>query len=681
MELRDYQWEVIGPALEGKNIIIWLPTGSGKTKAALYVAMRHLEIKSNAKVAMIVNKVHLVDQHYSKEFQPHLKDRFNIIAVSGDTEEKSFFANFVKTSDIVICTAQILHNALKSDSKEKHVELTDFSLLIIDECHHTQKDTVYNKLMGAYMEKKLKGERKLPQILGLTASPGTDRASTFENAVDHILTICANLDTWKIMSPKTSIESLVAKSKQPKKQYDLVPQRDEDPFGDKVKELMGAIHQYLDDFEYTTEFGTQMYEQNIVLMEKEAAENANRRRRTCALHLRKYNDALFLHDTVRMKDAYDLLDEFYITERFIKNSRDETDVYLYRLFNDNCGQLLELSRNIKYENPKLKRLEEILKEHFHDSSNAQGIIFTRTRQSTHSLFEWIKSNASLQGLNIKASALTGAGFSNQSKHMTQNEQKDVIQNFRKSVLNLLISTSVAEEGLDIPECNIVVRYGLMTNEISMMQARGRARAQESCYSFLAKFGGKESKRERTNESLEDLMNQAIKYVQDMPEREYEEKIKELQRDSLTERLVKQDKIESKKKFSASDVRLDCRNCSAAVAYGHDLRVVEETHHVNINPNFKVYYEEYTAPVDLGKKMENWVPGSAIRCRFCMAPWGLIMIYRGLTNLPMLSIKNFVLKTPESSKTCKQWKNVPFPLEQFNYTEYYEDNHSDTEEDE
>lgn len=45
----------------------------------------------------------------------------------------------------------------------------------------------------------------------------------------------------------------------------------------------------------------------------------------------------------------------------------------------------------------------------------------------------------------------------------------MIKNFRKGDINLLFSTSVAEEGLDIPECNVVVRYGLMTNEIAMMQ--------------------------------------------------------------------------------------------------------------------------------------------------------------------------------------------------------------------
>ncbi|XP_066442551.1 ATP-dependent RNA helicase DHX58 [Eleutherodactylus coqui] len=677
MELRDYQWEVIGPALEGKNIIVWLPTGTGKTRAALYVAMRHLEMKRNAKVAMIVNKVHLVDQHYSKEFHPLLKDKFKIIPISGDTEEKSFFAKFVKNNDVVICTAEILHNALQSDSEEKHVELTDFSLLIIDECHHTHKDGVYNKVMELYLEKKLSGQRKLPQILGLTASPGTGRASTFEDAVDHILKICANLDTWRIMSPQTSIRDLEAKAKQPIKQYDLVPGRNEDPFGNKLKQLMMAIHQYLGDFELSTDFGTQMYEQQVVELEKNGAETSDRRKRTCAVHLRKYNDALFLHDTVRMKDAYDFLDEFYIDEKYIKQSTDATNVFLCRLFIENGKTLLELSGNLRYENPKLIKLEEILKEHFQDSSNSHGIIFTRTRQSTHSLLEWINSKASLQGLNIKAAALTGAGFSNQSKHMTQNEQKEVIQKFRQGIKNLLIATSVAEEGLDIPQCNIVVRYGLMTNEISMMQARGRARAEDSCYSFLGKSGGRESKRERTNESLEELMNKAIKHVQDMPEREYEEKIKDLQQESLIERVMKRAKMESRKKFSAADVRLDCRNCSAAVAFGDHLRLVGN-HYVNVNPSFDVYYEEYTGPIDLGKKMEDWVPGSAIRCRFCRAQWGMIMMYQGATRLPILSVKHFVLQTPERSYTCKKWKDVPFLVEQFNYNEYYRNNFSDSE---
>lgn len=65
----------------------------------------------------------------------------------------------------------------------------DFSLLVIDECHHTHKESVYNKIMQDYLQRKLSGQQNLPQILGLTASPGTGGALSFKGAKDHILQV------------------------------------------------------------------------------------------------------------------------------------------------------------------------------------------------------------------------------------------------------------------------------------------------------------------------------------------------------------------------------------------------------------------------------------------------------------------------------------------------------------
>lgn len=106
----------------------------------------------------------------------------------------------------------------------------------------------------------------------------------------------------------------------------------------------------------------------------------------------------------------------------------------------------------------------------------------------------------------------------------QSEQADTIRNFRKGTLNLLISTSVAEEGLDIPECNLVVRYGLLTNEIAQQQASGRARARDSQYSVVAQKGGREVRRELINEHLEELTGKAIAKIQDMSLHEFRRKV-------------------------------------------------------------------------------------------------------------------------------------------------------------
>lgn len=65
----------------------------------------------------------------------------------------------------------------------------EFSLIVVDECHHTHKDTVYNTILSRYLEQKLKKAEPLPQVLGLTASPGTGGATKLQGAIDHILQV------------------------------------------------------------------------------------------------------------------------------------------------------------------------------------------------------------------------------------------------------------------------------------------------------------------------------------------------------------------------------------------------------------------------------------------------------------------------------------------------------------
>ncbi|NXX95670.1 DHX58 helicase, partial [Centropus bengalensis] len=453
---------------------------------------------------------------------------------------------------------------------------------------------------------------------------------------------------------------------QPRKQYDLCQERAQDPFGEQLKKVMERIQEYLEMPSLPQDFGTQIYEQRIVELEKRAAEMFCRKTRACALHLRKYNDALLINDTVRMVDAFQCLQQFYATERDMK---DPTEQFLAATFEENRVSLQALAADQRYENPRLAKLEEILHEQFQPHGTSRGIVFTKTRQSAHSLLSWLQDTATLCGQHIRAAVLTGAGFSNQTKPMTQKEQQGVIKLFREGALNLLFSTSVAEEGLDIPECNIVVRYGLMTNEIAMVQARGRARAENSVYSVLAKANSREVSRELLNEDLVELMKKAIGAVQAMPEQEYRLKIRELQRAAVASWLMKEARISERRHQHDPDaVCLYCVSCNTAVCRGGDIRTVEGMHHVNINPSFRLYYRTCSGKMQFQRTFKDWEPGCRIACSGCSQEWGMEMIYRHV-NLPILCIKNFVVGTPDEKRKYKKWSAVTFPIEEFDYLEY------------
>uniref|UniRef100_A0A3B4FU93 RNA helicase n=1 Tax=Pundamilia nyererei TaxID=303518 RepID=A0A3B4FU93_9CICH len=578
--LYTYQQEVVESALKGENIIIWLPTGGGKTRAAVYVAKKHLETTPNAKVIVLVNKVHLVDQHYNKEFEPHLGLRYAVRKVSGESDEKDFFGLVVQESDVVICTAQILYNALINKEEAKHVELSDITLLIIDECHHTHKESVYNKVMRLYVEKKLKGEKPLPQILGLTASPGTGGAKALDKAV----------------------------------------------------ELLAQ----------------------------------------CALHLRQYNDALLINDTLRMIDAYRSLEEYYSTKS--TKAIDGTDFFLLGLFEENQVELRNLAMDSRFENPKMDELQRTLLQQFGSGVPSRGILFSKTRKSTHCLKDWVLKNRALKDAGIKADILTGAG--NGITYMTQNEQAETIRSFRMGSLNLLISTSVAEEGLDIPECNLVVRYGLLTNEIAQQQASGRARAKNSQYAVVAQAGGREHRRERINEYLEELTGKAIDRVQRMSHHEFYLKVIELQRKAIISSKIEEScKTEKRRSNTASSIQFLCRNCFTPVASGSDIQLVDNTQYVNVSPDFKNHYK-VAERVILERSFEDWEPGCRIRCKKCNKEWGFEIKYKKHVLMPNLAIKNFALETPKGRITVKKWKDVPFTVEDFDYEEYCQENFPD-----
>ncbi|NWZ42245.1 IFIH1 protein, partial [Brachypodius atriceps] len=702
LTLRDYQMEVAKPALNGENIIICLPTGSGKTRVAVYITKDHLDKRKRAsepgKVIVLVNKVPLVEQHLQTEFSPFLKRWYQVIGLSGDSQLKISFPEVVRRNDVIISTAQILENSLLNTSKEDEEVFffPDFSLIIIDECHHTQKEGVYNNIMRRYLKEKMKN-RKLakenkplipqPQILGLTASPGVGGATSYSKAEEHILKICANLDACRIMTVEEHASQLKNQVKEPSKKTVIADDKKRDPFKERITQIMTEIQNYC-QLHPKSEFGTQTYEQWVIREERRAAKEEKRRERVCAEHLKKYNDALQINDTIRMVDAYNHLNNFYKEEKSKKTVRsddddddyyddddepavskqDETDEFLIGLFDAKKKQLEELTGKPENENEKLIKLRSTLMEEFTKTEEPRGIIFTKTRLSAFALFQWIKDNPKFEEVGIRAHYLIGAGHKSETKPMTQNEQREVIDKFRRGNINLLIATTVAEEGLDIKECNIVIRYGLVTNEIAMVQARGRARADESTYALVASSGSGAVEREDVNNFREKMMYKAIQRVQKMPHEEYLKKIESFQLQSIVEKQMKakRDQLKACKK-NPSLIKFLCKNCSKLICSGEDIQVIEDMHHVSVKKDFQNHYHTRENKT-LQDKHADYQTNGEIICKDCGQAWGNMMVHRGL-DLPCLKIRNFVVVFADKKATkqiFKKWGDLPIRFPVFDY---------------
>uniref|UniRef100_A0A9J7Y852 RNA helicase n=1 Tax=Cyprinus carpio carpio TaxID=630221 RepID=A0A9J7Y852_CYPCA len=674
--LRDYQMEVARPALEEKNIIICLPTGSGKTRVAVYITKEHLEKRTQmgqpGKVVVLVNKVPLVEQHYKAEFGRFLKHQYSVERVSGASQLKISFPQIIEQNDIIICTAQILENSLAKakNGDEDGIKLSQFTLMVIDECHHTKKGGVYNHIMIRYLKQKhqnqlLKKQDKspvpLPQILGLTASPGVGGAMSQQRAEEHILQICANLDAFTIKT-KTFEEE---EAKTPFKRIARAEERKEViPLNVKRMGFLLAKKQFMDTL--NTFFNSPM-----------TAKEENQKVRVCAEHLRQYNEALHQSNTIRMSDAFRFLDKYHNEELKTKSIADEegtvtitdTERFLFTLFKDNKAKLQELMGKPQYENNSLAQLKTNILKEFSTRERARGIIFTRTRLSAIALCQWIQENPKFDEVGVSASYLIGGGDQSVVKPMTAAEQKDVLNKFRDGQINLLIATTVAEEGLDIAECNFVIRYCLVTNEIAMIQARGRGRAEDSSYTLVAEAGSGVAERESVNEYREKMMSKAIAKVCKMNRADYEKKIREFQMQAIMEEKVKIKKKQQKgmMKEPPSKISLSCRQCSVFVCSGEDIEKIENMHHVNVTTQFsKLITVRENA--SLQERLLDYETNGVIACKNCGQQWGSMMLYKSI-ECPCLHIKNFVVTYGSKKKTFSKWSELPIKFPAFDYTQH------------
>ncbi|XP_069140707.1 ATP-dependent RNA helicase DHX58-like [Argopecten irradians] len=678
LNLRDYQMELADSGLKGHNCIIVAPTGSGKTHVALKIIEQHFKImrgRRNPKVAFLVEQNALAEQQ-GKMCRQYLSQ--NVKVITGETQRTENFqdlSQWIKRREVLVVTAQLLVNALC----EKNVEITQFSLLVFDECHHSNFKHSFNRIMHHYIDIKLDpdtDERKvLPQVVGLTASVGVGKAKKKEDAITWIEKIMAHLDAQDLCTVRRCTAKLQEYVSLPEQSTEQVQGRKSNVFGQAINNLMAKIEQYMQKSEHARTLpdahvtlraparrGDDPYTQWLSRLWNETAkvfdQAARRFFTTCRNYLDLYNKSLIIYHDARVKDALDFLDDSIraINEHSIK---DNTDRKMELIFEGSRPLLENCLYNPEHVNPKLEKLKEMLVEAYRQKEDSRGIIFVKTRDLVKAIESWMKDDIALRKLNpVK---FVGAQASIQRGGMTKNEQVDVLQYFRDGQHKVIIATSVAEEGLDIQKCNLVIRYDYVTNEIAMVQSRGRGRAEDSKYVLVAAEGGMAAQKEEINLMREAMMNKAIERLQERIQRDkdgFQRRIRKLQMEEKLARDMEASKG-TRRSVQEGQFELRCGKCHDFICMSSDVKTIMSAHHAVLCDDItdrvaakrlnKAQYSDQQLQSGIGK----------ITCRKCGSDLGNVSTYNAM-QFPIIKIASFSIVDVYGNAACKKkWKDVPF----------------------
>ncbi|XP_072175886.1 ATP-dependent RNA helicase DHX58-like [Diadema setosum] len=688
--LRPYQEKVAAQSLRGENSMVVLPTGKGKTEVAIAVIQRLFLHSSdselgassshgNKKIVFVVNKVPLVIQQKERCLK-YLRGKCRVAGVSGEEIAGAPLDTVIDSNDIIVLTAQVLVNALKDSTSG--VSLSRIDLLVLDECHHCQKSDPYNVLMALYRDLKLnRPTAQRPQILGLTASPGVGNAKNLKEAEEHIIKLCANLDAT--IPRETNDVTFDDQDDGPRQIQRIVPGRSgRDPFFRKISGIMADIEERIAesregsrlltaDSTSTTarsKRGQQHYENWVVDFTKQIRLRVNdgeecQKLLTYVEFLRKYNNCLFINRDVRTTDAIDYMEEFLATsEREIASGL--TDVILAKQFRDVLPELRQSSELHLSSNPVLAELGRKLRHEYRVEPESLTIIFTKTRQSAIALVKWLNEEPFLQ--KFKAGFLIGSG----DQGMTSNAQAELLKMFREGEKKIVVSTSVAEEGLDIQKCNVVVRYNYVTSDVGHVQTKGRSRAFNGKSYLVVNADLQLEYRELQNIMRVEMMKDSVQNLAKTDRKMLVRRIQEEQREDQKERLMKKRSLEAKTARRVDmSIKFKCIKCLTVPCISDDIRSFRNTHHVVCNDQFLQYIQ--LKDCEKVKVFDEIEHRQEIFCRKCQKKWGTMVVYRG-HELPLIAVKNFTLINQQGRKMLfKKWKEVPFTIRELDLSDLEE----------
>ena len=488
VQARAYQLQAIDDAMSGSMLLI-LPTAAGKTAVAWMTIVERLE-RTEGWILVIAPTVALSNQHLENALPVLSKaSELSPIVLSGQ-QTASKRPELWSGSQLVFATPQVVRN----DVRKGVLSLEDCSLLVVDEAHHCTGEHAMAEVAEMYIS-----QSENPLILATTASPGSRR--------EQVQEICRRLEIKKIHL-RTRDDPMVA---------EFLSELDVEEVG---VEVPSEIRDLAEPF--------RIWQEGIVDRERRSGRY---------VMPGAVNQAGLSNAMERAQEAINRGDK----SGFGSSSQIATAMRLHHLINHLLCQGIAASRHFlsrmedevgKSKSAKdflrdrrvrgltdsLEAMDEVhskvgavrrlVRERIRRDSGSRVIVFANYRDTVEALEDALSE---LEG--VRAIQFIGQSSRSGSGGLTAKQQISRLSEFRAGSANVLVATSVGEEGLDIPSADLVIFYEPVSSEIRTIQRRGRTgRRRQGEVVILVAEGTRDEKAKDSAKRKEEYMHKAARRV-------------------------------------------------------------------------------------------------------------------------------------------------------------------------
>jgi Fanconi anemia group M protein len=447
IEDRDYQRRFVEKALEANTLAV-LPTALGKTVIAELVAAELLHRYPGCRILFMAPTKPLALQHRESVLK-HLKlGEGEVAVVTGETAARPDVWNSPRVRFVTATP-----HAVWNDYRRGLVRLEEFALLVFDECHRSRSRYAYTRLAEEYIRRC-----PYPLILALTASPGSEE--------DKVVEVIKNL--W--------IEQVVWMSEEDEEVSKYIPgirvgwvrvklPAEYELIRDEIKRMIESVISRLRDSGLLRMPIEAVNRKVLVgLMSRIRAEIDSGVKGPNIHYMTLLSAALSLYHAQELIESQHIHSLKHYLEEI---SRSELRSHKTIASTPDFRNLVRMVNQCTIDHSKVDALASTLEAHFAEKPEDRVLVFANIRATAEVLVDRLRDRG------YRAALFIGRAEGKHGPRMSQEEQMRTLKAFREGVYNVLVATSVGEEGLDIPECGLVVFYEPAVSGIRYIQRRGR----------------------------------------------------------------------------------------------------------------------------------------------------------------------------------------------------------------